>query len=118
MFLPIKTNDIVSHQGMKYIVNSVQLTGDGPVLELYPIRKAPSFVHASEVSFVDREETVRRAKSVGIKAINAQRQLDNSIASDENEEVSAPKGFVKIPEGIEDEREAEKILKMYSRRGY
>ena len=71
MFLPIKTNDLVVLDGAKFMVNQVQLTGQGAILEIYPVKATPRIVHASEVRLADRNETVRRAKSVGIKALKS-----------------------------------------------
>lgn len=107
MFLPVKTNDVVSRNGVKYVVNSVQLTPDGPVLELQPIKRTSTYVHASEVSFAESGETVRRAKSVGINAIEAQRASEKGL-------VEAPGGSVIVPEGMTVE-EAKTILKQFSR---
>lgn len=104
MFLPVKTNDVVSRDGVKYVVNSVQLTPDGPVLELHPIRRTSSYVHASEVSLVESGETVRRAKSVGVKAIEAQRNFEDAVSSES----------IRLPEGLTAE-EAKAILKLYAR---
>lgn len=114
MFLPVKTNDVVSRNGVKYVVNSVQLTPDGPVLELYPIRRAPMVVHASEVSFAESGETVRRAKSVGVKAIEAQRNSSGYEGETEKGLVEAEGGSVVIPEGMTME-EAKAILKQFAR---
>jgi len=110
MLLPVKTHDVVSRNGTKYMVNSVQLTPAGAVLELYPIRRAPIVVHASEVSFVDSDETVRRAKSVGADAIEAQRNYE----ADGTDKSPVDTNSVSIPEGLTAE-EATAILKLYSR---
>lgn len=102
MFLPVKTNDIVQRDGVRYVVKGVSLTQDGPLLELNPIRETSTVVHASEVAFVDNEETVRRAKSVGMSAIKAQRMGN------------LPQANI-IPDGMSAD-EAKAILRMYSRR--
>lgn len=112
MFLPIKTNDVVQHQGRKYVVDNVQLTPGGPVLEISPVRQNPAVVHASEVSFVDGGETIRRAKSVGIKAIEAQKQFEGyNENADKSEDMD--ESVVVVPEGMTVD-EAKAILKMYA----
>lgn len=65
--LPIKTGDIVNSGGNKYVVRSVKLTSDGPILELLPITEEPVVMHASEVSLADNVEATRRGKSIGVE---------------------------------------------------
>lgn len=104
MFLPIKTNDVVEHQDKRFVVKGVQLTGDGPILTLLAIRTdIPTVVHASEVSFVDKNETVKRAKSVGIDAIKAQQNFTKQNSN-----------TVEVPEGMTIQ-EAQRILKLYAK---
>ena len=82
-FLPVKTDDVVLYEGLKYIVNQVQLTSDGPIVEMSPIKSEPVIVHASEVTLADSGESARRSKSVGLDDVatltDAKKSLDISL---------------------------------------
>lgn len=104
MLLPVKTNDIVKKGDRRYVVKGVQLTPSGVVLEMHPIESSSVIVHASEVSLEEKSEVVRRAKSVGVKALQAQR--NNRQHSQKS---------LRLPDGMTLE-EATAILKKYAQR--
>jgi hypothetical protein len=64
MLIPIKTNDIVSKDNNKYVVNGVQVSSDGPILEIQLLSPEKIIVHVSEVDLFDSSESHRRAKSL------------------------------------------------------
>lgn len=80
-FLPVKTDDVVLYDGVKFVVNQVQLTSDGPILELLPLKAEPTIVHASEVKLADAGETDRRFKAVGLveRTVEAKKSLDITL---------------------------------------
>lgn len=92
--VPIKTGDIVNYGNTKYVVRSVKLTVDGPILEVLPIEENPVVIHASEVSLADNVEATRRGKSIGVENL--------PIKSSKN--INMSKFVIELPEGITQEQ--------------
>ena len=86
-FLPVKTDDVVLYEGTKYVVNQVQLTSDGPIIEMLPLKSEPVIVHASEVKLADLGESDRRSKSVGVDDVAALTEAKKSV------DISLPVGM-------------------------
>ena len=70
MWMPVKTNDIVIYQGVEHVVKNVQITPDGPLLDIRPIRTESQIVHASEIKLLDTDEADFRGKSIGLDKID------------------------------------------------
>ncbi len=73
MWMPVKTNDIVIYQGVEHVVKNVQITADGPLLDIRPIRTESQIVHASEIKLLDADEAEFRGKAIGFKSADMDR---------------------------------------------
>jgi hypothetical protein len=66
-WIPIKTNDVVLYNGHPHIVKDVQITSDGPVFNILPVKNEPTIVHSSQIKLLDSTEAMTRGKAVGYK---------------------------------------------------
>lgn len=122
--LPIKSNDLVDHDGEKYLVRSVQVTKSGVVLTCFKIlENEPVTFHADEIKLSttdakDRARSLRNSDTIA-NANDKQRaqtlaEVDESVKQDEAINTVAEGGQVVIPENIT-KSEAEEILKRFAK---
>lgn len=99
VLVPLKTRDVVKlSDGKHYLVNNVQMTKGGPIVEVLPIKMSPSIVHASECTLINDKDKQHRTKSV-LGRIN-----QNTNNTGRTKSVT-----INIPEGI-DAKDIEKAL--------
>ncbi len=101
-WIPVKTLDVVTYNGVLHVVKSVQVTPDGPLLDIAPVKLDSIIVHASQVKMSDSDEAAIRGKAVGYKSVD----LDS-------DSLHANPGSVSLPANVS-AVEAQRILSQLS----
>lgn len=75
--LPIKTGDFVrvDDGNTLALVVAVNMTSDGPILEVYKIDESPITLHADEVVLNNPADAAMRTKSVGKVVVNFDQRI-------------------------------------------